>query len=43
VTTMNATRMINHLVEIGVLTELTGKNYGRIFGAKHVIDTVERI
>jgi Fic family protein len=43
VSQMNATRMVNHLVEIGVLTELTGKNYGRVFGAKYVMDTVEGI
>ena len=43
VSTMNATRMINHLVDIGVLEELTGKNYGRVFGASEVIRTVEGI
>jgi len=35
--------MINHLVEIGVLTELTGKSYGRVFGATYVMETVESI
>jgi Fic family protein len=43
VTTMNATRMINHLVEIDVLHELTGKSYGRIFGASQVMRIVEEI
>jgi Fic family protein len=43
VTTMNATRMIKHLEEIGVLSELTGKSYGRMFGATFVMDTVEGI
>ena len=43
VTTVHAARMINHLVEINVLRELTGRNYGRVFGAVHVMDTVEGI
>jgi Fic family protein len=43
VSIMNATRMVNHLVEIGVLEELTGKSYGRSFGARYVMDTVELI
>jgi Fic family protein len=43
VTPMNATRMIAHLEEIGVVTELTGKNYGRIFGATEVMRAVEEI
>ena len=43
VTIVNATRMINHLVEIGVLRELTGRNYGRVFGAQFVMDTVENM
>ena len=43
VSVVNATRMVNHLVEIGVLQELTGKSYGRVFGAKYVMDTVESI
>lgn len=40
---MNATRMVNHLVGIGVLAELTGKSYGHRFGATYVMDTVESI
>jgi Fic family protein len=40
---VTATRMINHLVEIGVLTELTGRSYRRVFGARKVMDTVEAI
>jgi Fic family protein len=43
VTTVHAARMINHLVEIGVLKELTGKSYGRIFGATYVMETVDSI
>ncbi len=43
VTPVNAARMVNHLVEIEVLTELTGKSYARVFGAKYVMDTVEAI
>ena|ERR1022692_102210 len=41
--TMNAMRVINHLTEVGVLSELTGKSYGRIFGATDVMKTVEQI
>ncbi len=43
VTVMNATRMVNHLVDIGVLHEMTGKSYGRLFGAQFVMDTVDAI
>jgi len=40
---MNATRIVQHLVEVGILTELTGKSYGRTFGAVEVINIVEAI
>jgi Fic family protein len=40
---MNATRVVQHLVEVGILTELTGKSYGRTFGAVEVINIVEAI
>lgn len=43
VSTVNATRMIDHLVEIGVLEELTGKTYGRVFGARYVMNQVDQI
>ena len=43
VSAMNATRMVNHLVEIGILKELTGKTYGRVFGAEAVMRVVDRI
>lgn len=43
VSPMNATRMINHLVEIGVVHELTGRTYARIFGATAVMDIVDMI
>jgi Fic family protein len=38
-----ASRMIGHLVEIGVLTEMTGKTYGRVYGAQQIIEIVDRI
>jgi Fic family protein len=40
---MNATRIINHLTEVGILTETTGKSYGRIFTAVDVMNIVDRI
>jgi Fic family protein len=43
VSVVHATRMINHLVEIGILHELTGKTYNRIFGALDVMEIVEAI
>ncbi|HUY57763.1 MAG TPA: Fic family protein [Candidatus Micrarchaeaceae archaeon] len=39
----HATNTINHLVEIEILTELTGRGYGRMFGAKYVMDTVDSL
>ncbi|MCX6463263.1 MAG: hypothetical protein NTW05_06675, partial [Pseudonocardiales bacterium] len=35
--------LTDYLVEAGILTELTGKNYGRVFGAKYVMETVDSI
>ena len=43
VTPVGAARMVDHLAEIGVLSELTGKTYGRVFGATYVMDTVNAI
>jgi len=43
VSPMHATRMINHLVEVGIVSELTGKTYGRTFGATEVMNIVDRI
>lgn len=43
VTTMNATRIVNHLVEVGILQELTGRSYARVFGATEVINTIDSI
>lgn len=43
VSTVNAARMVDHLVQIGVLEELTGRNYARVFGATYVMDAVESI
>lgn len=38
-----AQRSIDRLVELGVLTELTGRNYRRVYGATEVIDLVESL
>ena len=43
VSTMNATRMINHLVEAKILEEMTGRTYARVFGAAAVMEIVDRI
>ena len=43
VTPVHAARMIQHLVEVDVLQEITGKSYGRVFGATGVMDIVEKI
>ena len=43
VSVMNATRMVNHLVEIGVLEELTGRSHNRMFGATEVMRTVDSV
>lgn len=43
VSVVHATRMVDHLVEVGVLKELTGRKYGRVFGALFVMDTVDVI
>jgi len=40
---VGATKVINHLLEVGVLTELTGKPYRRVFGAVEVMNIVEAI
>jgi Fic family protein len=40
---VGATNIIKHLTEVGILTEMTGKRYGRTFGALEVIDIVEGI
>ena len=39
----NATKMIDHLTEVEILSELTGKTYGRVFGARGVMEIVESI
>lgn len=39
----NATRMIEHLVEVGILEELTGRSYARVFGCRAVMAIVEAI
>jgi Fic family protein len=43
VSQVNATRMINHLTGVGVLSEMTGRSYGRVFGATEVMRIVEEI
>jgi len=43
VTQPAATKMINHLVEVEILAELTGRSYGRSFGATQVMEIVEAI
>jgi Fic family protein len=43
VSLMNATRMINHLTEVGIMKELTGRSYGRTFGAVEVMEIVDQI
>jgi Fic family protein len=43
ITTMNATRIINHLTEVGIMSEITGKSYGRVFGATEVMKIVDQI
>jgi Fic family protein len=40
---ITATTIVNHLCEIGVLTETTGRSYGRVFVAQEVMDIVEAI
>jgi Fic family protein len=40
---VGATRIINHLTEVGILTEITGKSYGRSFAATEVMKIVEEI
>lgn len=41
VTAPTAQNAIDRLVTIGALTELTGRTYGRVYGARRVIDIVE--
>jgi Fic family protein len=43
VSQVNATRMINHLSEVGILTEVTGRTYGRIYAATEVMKIVDEI
>jgi hypothetical protein len=38
-----ASNIVGHLVDIGVLEELTGRTYGRTFGATDVMKIVEDI
>lgn len=43
VSPVNAGHIINHLTEVEILTEMTGKTYGRSFGALEVIQIVDQI
>ncbi len=43
VSQVNATRMINHVTEVGVLTEMADRSYGRVFGATEVMRIVGEI
>jgi Fic family protein len=38
-----ASNIVGHLVEIGVLKEMTGRSYGRVFGATEVMSIVDAI
>ncbi len=38
-----ATNIVNHLVEINVLQEISGRTYGRVFGAADVMEIVDAI
>ena len=42
-TSTAAASIVNHLVEIGVLEEMTGRSYGRVFGATRVMKIVDSI
>lgn len=43
VTSTAATNIVNHLLEEGVIRELTGRTYGRVFGATEVMDIVDQL
>jgi Fic family protein len=43
VTPTASSNIVNHLVEIGILEEMTGKTYGRTFGAISVMKIVDEI
>ena len=40
---VQATKIVGHLVDIGVLRELTGNTYNRAFGAHEVMKIVDSI
>lgn len=42
-TSTAATNIVNHLVEVGIIEEVTGRSYGRVFGAAVVMDIVDAI
>jgi len=43
ITQVSATSIVNHLCDIGILTETTGRSYGRVFVAQEIMDIVEAI
>jgi hypothetical protein len=34
---------MQHLTEVGIMSEMTGKSYGRVFGATEVMKIVDQI
>ena len=42
-TSTAAARVVDHLTELGLLEEMTGRNYGRVFGARAVMRIVDDI
>jgi len=42
-TSTAATNIVNHLVEVGIVEQMTERNYGRTFGATAVMAIVDAI
>lgn len=43
VTPTAATNIVNHLAEVGIIEEMTGRSYGRMFGATEIMSIVDSI
>lgn len=43
VTPTAATNIVNHLAEVGIIEEMTGRTYGRMFGATEIMSIVDSI
>lgn len=43
ITQTAASNIVNHLISIGILEEMTGRSYGRVFGASDVMKIVDDI